>query len=512
MQSRAVVAGVVLGTALISGGWFLQRGLGEHGPSDYQRARLFDQVLTRIEQQYVDSLAAAELYRRAATGVLKQLGDPHTAYLTPERLARLTESTAGRYAGIGVQIDIRDGWITVVAPLPGTPAEAAGLQTGDRIISIAGASTYGWTSDEALRALRGTPGSSVSFMLQRSGLTDSIPVRVTRREIQLQSVQNAVRLDDAVAYIQLTTFSEKTETDLRRTIDSLRRTGARGLVLDLRGNPGGLLEQGVAVSELFLDQGQRIVSMRGRMADANQEFVAHSASPFAGMPLVVLVDSSSASASEIVAGALQDHGRAAVVGSRTFGKGSAQSLFPLSDGGALKLTTARWFTPAGTSINRQRRSPAPGEAPPEDSESLDEGGIIPDVDVVDSAAAAASHALERALGQDIPRFRDALDGYGRRARSQGGIASIDFAVTAEHREGLWQEMTRRGIDVPRSTFDEASTVLDRLIGDYIARHVFGRRGEVVRRTRQDSAVRAAMQLLEGASDPREVRNRVERLR
>jgi carboxyl-terminal processing protease len=511
MRSRALVTGAVLGTALVSGGWLLQRTFSEQGPSSYQRARLFEQVLSRISQQYVDSLDIAELYRRAATGTINELHDPHTAYLTPERLARLTESTAGRYAGIGIQIDIRDGWITVVAPLPGTPAEQAGLQTGDRIVSIAGSSTQGWTSDEALRALRGTPGTRVSFVVHRPGLADTIPVTVVRREIQLQSVQHALRLTDEIGYVHLTTFSENTESDLRRSIDSLRKTGARSFILDMRGNPGGLLEQGVAVSELFLEPGQRIVSMRGRTPDANQEFVARSPSPLAGVPVVVLVDSSSASASEIVAGALQDHERAAVVGSRTFGKGSAQSLFPLTDGGALKLTTARWFTPNGRSINRQRRVAPPGEEPSDDSTAVS-GGIVPDVDVVDSAAAAAANALERVLGRQIPRFRESVDAYARRMNAEQRIASPDFSVTPEHREGLWQEMMRRGLELDRPTYEAATLVVDRLIGDAAARLAFGRRGEVVRRGRHDPAVRAAVELLAGVTTTEEPRQRARRAR
>jgi carboxyl-terminal processing protease len=509
MRSRAVVAGAILFTALISGGWLLQRGFSEQGPSEYQRARLFEQVLTRISQQYVDSLAGSELYRRAATGVINQLNDPHTAYLTPERLARLTESTAGRYAGIGIQIDIRDGWITVVAPLPNTPAEAAGIQSGDRIVSIAGNSTHGWTSDEALRALRGPPGSPVRFVIQRGAL-DSIPVSVVRREIQLQAVQIALRVTDDIGYVHLTTFSEQTEADLRKAVDSLRRAGARGLILDMRGNPGGLLEQGVAVSELFLEPGQRIVTMRGRMPDANQEFTARARSPFSGMPMAVVVDSSSASAAEIVAGALQDHDRAAVIGSVTFGKGSAQSLFPLTDGGALKLTTARWFTPSGRSINRERRTAPPGEEPRDDTVAV--GGIVPDIDVVDSAAAAKDHALERALGSQIPAFRDALEGYARRVHAEARITSPEFSVTPEMREGLWQEMVRRRLDVPRPTYDAASRLVDRLLGDNIARQAFGRRGETLRRIREDTAVRSAAALLAGASQPRDVIERARRSR
>src|SRR5918992_1147830 len=352
MQSKAVFVAALLGTALVSGGWLMHQGVSSATPPTYERAHLFDQVVDHVARNYVDRIPESDLYGRATRGVLRELHDPYSVYLTSERLARLTESTTGRYQGIGVELDVRDGWVTVVTPLPGTPAEQAGVQGGDRIVAIDGKRTDGWAPEEALRALRGAPGTVVNFVVERAGVDEPVPFRLTRREIQFHPVQNALMLRDGVGYVELAVFSQESAAELRQAIDSLRRAGARALVVDVRGNPGGLLEQGVAVTDLFLDRGLKIVEMRGRTRDANQTFVDQAPQRFAGLPVAVVVDSASASAAEIFAGALQDQDRAVVVGTTTYGKGSAQSVFPLSDGGAIKLTTALWFTPSGRSITR----------------------------------------------------------------------------------------------------------------------------------------------------------------
>src|SRR5918999_2514514 len=442
MQSKAVLVTSVLSAALVSGGWLMQRGFNDRAPHVYQRARLFDQVMDRVSRNYVERLPAADLYGRATKGVLRELRDPYSVYLSSERLARLTESTTGRYHGIGVELDVRDGWVTVVAPLPGTPAEQAGVQGGDRIVAIGDKPTEGWAPEEALRALRGAPGTVVSFVVERAGLDEPVPFSVTRREIEFHPVQNALMLRDGVAYVSLVVFSQESATELRRAVDSLRRVGARALVVDVRGNPGGLLEQGIAVTDLFLDQGLKIVEMRGRTREANQAFVDRAPQPFAGLPVAVLVDSASASAAEIFAGALQDHDRAVVVGTTTYGKGSAQSVFPLADGGAVKLTTALWYTPSGRSINRPqvvRDADDEADASSFLADTTRErarlrtsggrtvnggGGGTTDVTVpVDTSSQGG--AFERALGESIPEFRQVVSGYARSLRGRPGVTSAD---------------------------------------------------------------------------------------
>ena len=514
MRSRAIIVLAALGGAIVSGGWLLQRGT-HTGVSVFDRARLFDDVMTHVSRYYVDSIPESDLYRKAVDGMIAELGDPHTAFLAADRLRRLSESTTGRYGGVGIQIEPRDRWITVIAPLPDTPAEQAGIQTGDRIVEIEGESTEGWTADEAMKALRGNPGSRVSFAVERPGLATRLPFTVTRREIKIRSVQHVSMLRDSVGYLDMNVFSEETADDLRAGIDELVDDGAREVILDLRGNPGGLLDQGVGVSDLFLDPGDKIVGMRGRTREANRDFMDRTAERWPDLSLIVLVDSGSASASEIVAGALQDHDRAVILGTTTFGKGSAQSVFPMMNEGALKLTTALWYTPSGRSINRPMAA-----ADSEPGESADTtrqvyttaggrkvvggGGIVPDLIVPDPIAGPAELEFQQALGRKVPDFRDALNDYVRSLKTDRAISSPDFTVTPALRDGLWARMQRRGIEVDRAVYDSASALVDRVLALEIARYVFGGDAEFRRTVRDDPAIQAALALAAESGTQREL--------
>lgn len=369
-MSRALIAGIILGAGLLSGGLLMQSGARHEAVAATASARLLDEVMARLSQDYIDSLPRDEMLRRSAAGFVKELEDPYSVLLTPERYKQLGETTSGRYPGIGLALDLRDELVTVIAPLRGTPADSAGIISGDHIIAIDGKPTHGLTMEEVQHQLRGSAGSKVKLSMERGG--EHRDVVLTRRVIVNHPVQRA-ELSNAVGYVQLTTFSEDAAREVRRAIDSLRARGARSVILDLRGNPGGLLEQGIEVSDLFLDAGETIVSTRGRTAEADHEFSDQAPQRWPDMPIVALVDSGSASATEILAGALQDNGRAVLVGARTYGKGSAQSVFPLSSGYGLKLTTARWFTPKGRTIARDSTS----------------GGIMPDIIFPDSARVAA---------------------------------------------------------------------------------------------------------------------------
>ena len=514
MGPKGVVAAALLGGALVTGGWLMERG--GHGASRDVRAqaRLFDEVLQHLRRDYVDTLSDSALYRRAVAGVVEELGDPHSLYLDPGRLQQLEERTTGRYAGVGIQMDVRDSGITVIATLPATPAERAGIETGDRIVEIDGKSTIGLTADEALHALRGAPGSTVKVSVDRPGLAARLPFTLRRAEIDVNPVQHAVLLRDSIGYVDLAVFSTDAATKLTRAIDSLRASGARALVLDLRGDPGGLLEEGIAVADLFLADGQRIVSTRGRTADENQTYVDRASERYAGMPIAVLVDSGTASASEIVAGALQDHDRALLVGTATYGKGSAQRVFKL-DAGALKLTTARWYTPSGRSIDRPRTSDDDdGEVRPSDSSAsrpkfrtdggrtvLGGGGIVPDVTVASAAPTPAERALQRALGTRVPQFRDAIEEYARSVKGTAPVSAPNFTVTAEMRDAFYRRLAARGIAIDRATFDAAAPLINRLLGIRIARNQFGTRAELERSLRDDAALTRALELLRKADSP-----------
>jgi carboxyl-terminal processing protease len=518
MRSRAVVSGLVLGTALVSGGWFMQRGLlAADAPPGAGRGLLLE-VMSVVQRSYVDTVSQATLYQHAVDGLLLELHDPHSAMLSADRLARLAERTTGRYGGVGIQIDVRDGWITVVSPLPGTPAEHAGIQTGDRVVSIEGRSTRNWTPDEATKALRGDPGSTVGLTVERPGIPQPLTFSLQRREIQSHAVRHALMLRGDVGYVDLLSFSEDAAEELHHAVDSLRTAGMHTLLLDLRSDPGGLLDQGVAVSDLFLDAGQTIVSMKGRTRDANRSYADRAPQAWPDLRLMVLVDSGSASASEIVAGALQDHDRAVLLGTTTFGKGSAQSLFRTVDGGAIKLTTALWFTPSGRSINRPLSEEADDDldrvGPSRQSDPAYRtdagrnvkggGGITPDVVVPDPAPTEADRAFERALGNKVPVFRDVLASYALSLRAKRAVTSPFFPVTPAMREELHDRLSARGVHIDRAVYDAATPLVDRWIGSQVARFALGERAEFERATRDDRVVQRALQLAGSAKTQQEL--------
>ena len=529
MRYRAFVALATMAGALVTGGWFLQRGL-DGTTSAVNGARLFDQVVSHVADRYVDSLSQDSIYHEALQGMLRELHDPYTVFLSGDRLARLNENTSGRYAGLGVQIDVRDGWITVVSPLPDSPAERAGIQTGDRIVEMEGRSTEGWSVDEATRELRGPKGSRVNIMVERPGLEALLPFRLTRADIQVHAVRRTDLLPGNVGYLDIDVFSEQTATELEKEITNMRKRGLRALILDLRRNPGGLLEQGVAVSDLFLNRGQEIVSMRGRAYGATRDFADEGQQRWPDLPIVVLVDEGSASASEIVAGALQDHDRAVILGETTFGKGSAQSVFAMPDGGALKLTTARWFTPVGRSIQKPGPSDEEEEEPAQDQAAptiageipLAErtayrtdggrviyggGGITPDLLISDDPQ-EHELALQQALGGDqVGRFRDALTAYALSLKTSRTVGSPDFRVTPMMLDAFRQLLERRGISIAREEWEAASPFVTRLLTYEIARYVFGVQAELRRRLEEDRVVITARELLSGDVTQRTVLDR-----
>lgn len=371
----------------------IQSGAWQEASAAPGTPRLLEQVMAHIRRDYIDSLAADAMHERAAFGFVRELDDPFSALLTPEAYRRVREATSGRYAGVGVEIDLRGGFVTIIAPVAGTPADSAGIRPGDRILKVDGRPTAGSSMEEVQEALRGPAGSAVLIVIVRG--EEEIPeLTLRRRQITYHPMQRAIIAVNGIGYVKLATFGEGAGRELRRAVDSLRSDGARALILDLRENPGGLLEQGIAVADLFLDAGQTIASTRGRTPDANQEFRDDAPQRWPDLPVVVLIDSGSASASEIVAGALQDHGRAVLVGSPSYGKGSAQSLFPAAGGRALKLTTARWYTAKGRTI---------------ESDSTG-GGIVPDVDLTPKRLPPGDGVLPVAPDRTIARAIQLLDG------------------------------------------------------------------------------------------------------
>ncbi|HVF39873.1 MAG TPA: S41 family peptidase [Gemmatimonadaceae bacterium] len=517
-RSRTFTVAAVLMISLVTGGWLLERGTRSGAvKTRAEAARLFDQVFVHVYRNYVDSMGAPLIYRKAVEGMLYELEDPYTSLLAPEMLGRLTETTSGNYAGIGIQVDVRDGWMIVIAPTPGSPAERAGIQPGDRIIEVDGRSTHGWPQAEATRSFRGRPGTSVALRIERPGVPTSMPLTLVRKPLHQSAVRRVAMLPNGVGYIDLDAFSDSSERELTRSVNALRARGAKSLMLDLRSNPGGLLEQGLRVADLFLGPGQRIVSLRGRTPEANRDYTDSTGQRWPSLPMTVLVDDKSASAAEIVAGALQDHDRAVIVGEPTYGKGSAQTIIPLGDVGGLKITTARWFTPSGRSISRlvdrddedtDTRTSRSSQRKQYRTSSgrivFDGGGITPDVVESDSAHSEAVAVLQAALGRKVSQFRDAVTDYALTAKTRRDVSSQQFPVTPEMLDEVWKRMVARGVVMDRSIFDESSEVVSTLLAYDIARYVFGPEAEFKRRVANDRAIKTALELTTGAASQREL--------
>ncbi len=386
------------------------------GTDTYRQLNLFGDVFERVKNDYVRETQDAGLVEDAINGMLAGL-DPHSSYLNPKSFSDMQVSTRGEYGGLGLEVTMEDGLVKVITPMDGTPAAKAGIKTGDLIASIDGVAIQGLTLSEAVDKMRGPVNSQIRITVIRKGEKKPMDITITRAVIRVESVR--FKAENDIAVIRITTFTEQTEEGIEKAVDQAKaKIGNRlkGVILDLRNNPGGLLDQAIAVSDAFLDQGE-VVSTRGRRATDTQRYNAHSGQIFSGLPVVVIINQGSASASEIVAGALQDHKRARLIGTRSFGKGSVQTVIPLSGGidGALRLTTAKYYTPSGRSIQAT--------------------GIDPDILVEQNAEDdSEADANDRLTEANLPKHLDAQEGgkkphVGPKVKPKVGEKFDDFQLT-----------------------------------------------------------------------------------
>ena len=520
---RVHVVAVVSVVSLMSGGWLLQQGVTRAGTT-YEKARMFQDVLAHIAKHSVDTLTESQLYDMAIDGLIAQLDDPYASFLRPDDVEQLRERTTGQYGGLGMQIDVRDGWITIIAPMADTPAEEAGIESGDRIVEVEGVSTFGWRNDKAVSELRGEPGSTVQISIQRPGVPEPFDVTFTRAVIQVRSVQAATMLRPGVGFVSLayTTIGETVVQELKEAITELRDQGAHSLILDLRNNPGGLLDQGIALTDLFLDRDQVVADTRGRNGPATETYTTRNEQLWPDMPMVVLVNGGSASAAEIIAGALQDHDRAVILGTPTFGKGLVQTIFPFGRDNALQITTGRWYTPNGRTIQRPiRRVGESLEIVGAREEQLEDrsgdttvtqasgvfytdagrpviggGGIRPDITVRADTLTDGEQQFWRELGSDIPVFRGVVTSYALELKAEGLVVDRDFQTTVAMRNELVGRVRESGIDLAQSVFDGARDMLDSQLEYEVTRYVFGRDVEAMRQTADDVQVMRALALLD----------------
>jgi carboxyl-terminal processing protease len=372
---RTSVFGVAAVGLVVVAAYMMPASMPQAGSSDtFRQLKLFGDVFERVRGEYVEDVSDEVLIETAINGMLTAL-DPHSGYLDAKKYRDMQVQTKGEFGGLGIEVTMEDGLVKVVSPIDDTPAHRAGIQAGDIITHIDSEPVLGMTLAEAVERMRGPVDTSIALTLRRAGRDEPIDVSMARAVITISPVRWQSEVD--IGYIRITAFNEQTESSLREAVEHLKAElgpDMKGIVVDLRNNPGGLLEQAVAVADAFLEQGE-IVSTRGRRPDSVQRFNARRGDLVDGLPIVVLINGGSASASEIVAGALKDHGRAIVMGTRSFGKGSVQTIMPLPGHGAIRLTTARYYTPAGTSIQAK--------------------GIVPDIEVVQARVETIDEGLSR---------------------------------------------------------------------------------------------------------------------
>ncbi|HSE60249.1 MAG TPA: S41 family peptidase [Nitrospiraceae bacterium] len=372
-----LVVVALVGGVLIGKGW-------EHtgyATETYEELKVFSEVLSQVQKHYVDETKIKDLVQGAIRGMLSTL-DPHSAYMTAEMYKEMQVETKGEFGGVGIQIGVKDNRLTVIAPIEGTPAYRAGIKAGDFITKVNNEPTKDLTLMDAVQKMRGPKGTKVNLTVQREGAADPLVFELVRDTIKIESVKSKV-IDKTIGYIRLTQFQESTGRDLSKALKQLREQKTTATILDLRNNPGGLLTAAVEVSEQFVGPGKLIVYIKGRDG-RKDEYISKAKDGIDDSPMIVLVNEGSASASEIVAGALQDWGRAVIVGATSFGKGSVQTILPLQDGSGLRLTTAKYYTPKGRTIQStgitpdivvKAAQPAPqvASAKPGDKETADKG-------------------------------------------------------------------------------------------------------------------------------------------
>ncbi|MBT8461009.1 MAG: S41 family peptidase [Gemmatimonadetes bacterium] len=522
-----VPAVVVTIIALGSGGWLLEQVVDAQESTVY-RARLFNEVQRLVAERYVEEMDSSDLYRMAIDGMLSELGDPYSVFIGAEQADDLELSIEGDYGGLGIRIQKVGEWITVMGVIPNSPAERQGLMTGDRIVGVETESARGWDDSQAVERLRGPKGTPVSISIGRVGASEPLEFTIIRDEIHVETVRSFM-VDDRIGFVGLDQFSREAQDEVSDAIRDLQGDGAEALILDLRGNPGGLLEQGVAVSDLFLPRGAVVVETRSRVEDQNFTFGAPNDEAFPGLPIVVLVNFPSASASEILAGALQDHDRALILGTPTFGKGSVQTVYSLPGGNHLKLTTAGWFTPLGRSIARNVAQ-SPGD---DISEAVAEqmsamrgiaadtagkevfrtaggravyggGGITPDVIVPDTTT-LDERELERVVGRAGFSLNQLAFRFGVEWTNQHPGLDQDFVVTPEIRDAFFEMISEiDGLELERGLFDRVRPRIDRFLGAQIANSAFGDL-EMFRRYQTQSPVYLeAVRLLEAVKTPQDL--------
>jgi carboxyl-terminal processing protease len=497
-RARWVALTSVVAISFVSGAWLTRAKPSAEG-SVYQQARLFENVVGAIHRHYIDSLGEGDLYQRAAHALVSSLNDPYAELLVRESYREYQRQMTGTQLRLGTG----DG-----------PAESgsgfgglAGLNPGDEILSVDGRSTKGWDPGKVDEAIRRGGSAAVTVVVRPLGSDRPVVRRINRTAVHVPAASPGILLPGGIGYVVLHRMSENAAGELRMAVDRLKQDGMKALVLDLRSNPGGLIREGVKVAGLFLEPGDTIAVSQGRAAKQPRAYLAEESADWDDIRLVLLVNRGTASSAEVIAGALQDHDRAAVVGTPTYGKGVLQTTYPLGEEVALKLTTAKWYTPSGRWVQRppvQSVGGAGNRTPALEPRVLrtragrpipDQSGILPDLTVRSSLRTDGERVLYSALGDDLERFRQVLSAYAVELRAEGSVSDESFQVTAAMREGLYARLLEAGVNLSPETYEEASGYVADQLGYEIARELFGTESVVRRQAKADRQLQAALRLL-----------------
>jgi carboxyl-terminal processing protease len=515
-RSRKLALVGALLVPVIAGGFLIQSHAQRGG------GLLLEQVMSLVGERYVDTIPTSDVFEKAARGLVKELNDPYSELFTPADMKQFNSKTGGRYGGLGMLIseDPQAHFITIETVYPNTPAEAGGVREGDRIIRVGTQSTQGWTINNVSDSLTGEPGTRVNVTFARPGVTSPISATFTRALIHIPAVPYTLMLGNKVGYIPLQQFNENAFDNVSAAIKKLQAEGARGIILDMRGDPGGILKQSEQVANLFLKQGQQILAVRGREGPAEVD-VADAAPLAPTIPLVVMTDERTASASEIVAGALQDHDRALVVGQTSYGKGLVQGVYPLDGGYALKLTTGKWFTPSGRTIQRPRKfvNGQFVEMPQDTTETnatkkarpafksdagrtvYGGGGIAPDVIVQDDTLTTAEQQFNKAIAPKGQDFRTVITDYSMQLAK---TVTPTYAVQPAWVNELYTRLEAKGVINDRKLYDGANRYIARFLDQNISHYAFGDSTAKRRDLAYDAPLRRSIDLLQTSSSQRDV--------
>ncbi len=513
LRRPALVA--LIAIPLVAGGFVVQERASANGE------RLFGQVLSVINERYVDSVEVGALYEKAARGLVSELKDPYAELYSPKQLEAFNTTTGGVYAGVGMLIEHQEPWTVISKVYPNTPAAEAGIQAGDKIVGVDTFSTRGWNNEQVSNKLKGPAGTKVKAKFSRAGVPEPFEATFIRRVVRIPAVPYALMLENKTGYIPVTGFNETAAGEVAQAVQKLSAEGARAYVLDLRGNPGGYLEQALMMSNIFLPKGKQIVSVKGR-GQPDEVHVTESAPLVPNLPVVILQDGYSASASEIVAGALQDHDRAIVVGTTSFGKGLVQGMFRLDGGYAIKLTTAKWYTPSGRSIQKERKLTDDGrlvEVAPDSLESdsarkarpkfksdggrvvYGGGAITPDIVVYYDTLSTLEQKVARALAAKQQESYLALYDV---SFAQKGKVTPDFTITPALRDQFYDALVKKGVVIDRKDFDAGVEYIDRSLDGRISSLAFGDSTAKRRDVKEDRQLTKALELLKKGSTTKEL--------